>query len=92
MWILMLEAGVALFLSALALRSGQPRDIVAVSTNVRQQARLALGLRAAGLKPQDIEAQLLRLHPESMPPGGLADIGTREALDLLTRSAGWVGA
>lgn len=86
------QAGVALFLSALALRTGQPRDIVTVSTNERQQARLALSLRAAGLKPQDVEAQLLRLHPDRTPPGGLADIGTREALNLLARSAGWAGS
>ena len=73
----------------LALRSGQPRDVVAVSTHAQQMARFALGLRAAGLKPQDIEAQMLRLHPDRDPPHGLADIGTREALNLLARSAGW---
>lgn len=83
------QAGVAVLLSALALRSGQARDIVAVSTNERQQARLALGLRAAGLKPQDIEAQMLRVHPDRAPPEGLADIGTREALQILSRSAAW---
>ena len=54
-------------------------------------ARLAVGLRAAGLKPQDIEAQILRLHPDRDPPEGLADIGTREALNLLARSTGWAG-
>ena len=83
------QAGIALFCSALALRSGQPRDVVAVSTHAQQMARFALGLRAAGLKPQDIEAQMLRLHPDRDPPHGLADIGTREALNLLARSAGW---
>lgn len=85
------QAGVALFLSALALRTGQPRDLVAVSLHESQVARFALGLRAAGLKPQDIEAQILRLHPDRDPPSGLADIGTREALNLLARSAGWSG-
>lgn len=85
------QAGIGLFLSALALRTGQPRDIVAVSTHESQVARLALGLRAAGLKPQDVEAQILRLHPDRDPPSGLADIGTREALNLLARSAGWPG-
>ena len=85
------QAGVALFLSALALRTGQPRDLVAVSLHESQVARFALGLRAAGLKPQDIEAQILRLHPDRDPPSGLADIGTREALNLTARSAGWSG-
>lgn len=78
--------GVALFLSALALRSGQSRDIVAMATNEQQAARLALSLRAAGLKPQDVEAQLLSIHPNELPPQGLEQIGTREAAQLLSQS------
>ncbi|OBX20314.1 hypothetical protein A9995_00865 [Erythrobacter sp. QSSC1-22B] len=81
------HGGVALFLSALALRSGQSRDIVALSTNEQQAARLALSLRAAGLKPQDVEAQLLRIHPHELPPQGLEQIGTREAAQLLAQGA-----
>lgn len=80
------QGGVALFLSALALRSGQTREIVALATNVQQAARLALSLRAAGLKPQDVEAQLLRIHPDGSPPQGLDQIGTREAAQLLNRA------
>jgi hypothetical protein len=85
------QAGIALFLSAVMLKSGQPRDIAAVSTHHSQMARLGIGLRAAGLRSQDIEAQLVRLHPDRDPPNGLADIGTREALNLLTRSTNWPG-
>ena len=80
------HGGVALFLSALALRSGQSRDIVALATNEQQAARLALSLRAAGLKPQEVEAQLLRIHPHDLPPQGLDQIGTREAAHLLAQS------
>lgn len=79
------QGGVALFLSALALRSGQSRDIAALATNEQQAARLALSLRAAGLKPQDVEAQLLRIHPNELPPQGLEQIGTREAAQLLAQ-------
>ena len=80
------QGGVALFLSILALRSGQPRDIAAVSTNRQQIARLALGLRACGLRPDEVVAQLLRIHPGSSPPSGLDHIGTREAAQILAQS------
>lgn len=80
------QGGVALFLSALALRSGQSRDIVALATNEQQAARLALCLRAVGLKPQEVEAQLLRIHPHELPPQGLEQIGTREAAQLLAQA------
>lgn len=81
------HGGVALFLSALALRSAQSRDTVALATNEQQAARLALSLRAAGLKPLDVEAQLLRIHPDELPPRGLEQIGTREAAQLLAQGA-----
>lgn len=80
------QGGVALFLSALALRSGQPRDDVALSTNEHSMARLALGLRAAGLKATEVEAQMLRIHPDHNPPEGLDEIGTREAAQFLAGS------
>jgi hypothetical protein len=81
------QAGVALFLSALALRSGQSRDVVTLATNEQQSVRLALCLRAAGLKPQDVEAQLLRIHPNDLPLQGLEQIGTREAAQLLAQGS-----
>ena len=63
------RAGVSLFLTALAMGSGQPRETVTLSTTERQLARLAIALRAAGLKPDAIEQQFLYLHPEvSLPP------------------------
>lgn len=64
------HAGAAIFLTALALASGQDRDLAALSASESRHARLALALCAAGLKPQAVEEQLLLLHPEaSLPPG-----------------------
>lgn len=79
------NAGVALFLTALASRSGQSREMAAVSTNEHQMARLALGLRAAGLSPEAIDLQLLTIHPEMIPPAEIADIDCREAAQLLVQ-------
>lgn len=63
------DAGVALFLSALALGSGQGRDEAVISTHEGQLARLALALCSAGLDPRAVEHQFLALHPEvTLPP------------------------
>ncbi len=84
---LMLEnAGVAIFFTALAARSGQSREMALLSSNERQAARLALGLRAAGLRAPQIEEVILQLHPEAMPPSGIATLSEREALQLLAES------
>ncbi|MXP28546.1 hypothetical protein GRI58_06895 [Porphyrobacter algicida] len=72
-------AGVGLFLSALAIRSGQTREMVTSSTNPQLIARLILGLRAAGLKPTEVEAQVLRILPEAELVPDLDSIGIREA-------------
>lgn len=70
---LMIEhAGIATFLSALAFASDQPREDAVASTNPRQTARLALAMRATGLKGSAIEGQLLILHG-SIPAG--IDVG-----------------
>lgn len=81
------QAGAAIFLTALASRSGQTRDLAAISTNEQQLARLLLGLRAAGLKPAEVEAQALRIHGDMASLDGLDDIGTREAAQLLAQGA-----
>src|SRR5690606_2970551 len=46
------HAGVAIFLSAVAMGSGQARDLAVLATNERQASRLVLALRAAGLKSE----------------------------------------
>jgi hypothetical protein len=77
------HAGVALFLSALALASGQKRDLVVLSTNDRQLARLAIALRAAGLKQAEVEAQFVLLHPDVVLPEGFDALRADSAVMLL---------
>lgn len=62
------QAGVAIFITALALMTGHERDAVVLATTAGQQARLALLLLAAGLAPSAVEAVLLRFHPDAAIP------------------------
>jgi hypothetical protein len=80
------DAGVALFVTGLALGSGQDRDLAVLSTNEAQVARLALALRAAGAKPQAIEEQFLALHPDIALPEGFDRLGADRAAALLATS------
>ena len=80
------HAGVAIFLSALALASGQDRDLAALSTSDSQMARMTLALRAAGLKQQAVEEQLLALHPESAIPADMDGLGADRAAAILAVS------
>tara|TARA_R100001126_G_scaffold56309_1_gene31961 strand:- start:653 stop:1033 length:381 start_codon:yes stop_codon:yes gene_type:complete len=77
------RAGVALFLTALATRSGQSRTAAVLSTNNRQTARLALGLRAAGLSGEDAERQVLRINPQAEPPAEAVTIDPDDARRLI---------
>lgn len=85
------HAGVAIFLSTLALASGQDRDLAALSVSESQIARLALALRAAGLKQQAVEEQLLSLHPQSALPRGMERLGADRAAAILAVSGDIVG-
>lgn len=78
------HAGASLFVTALALRSGQPRDVICLSTHGTQLARLALTLRAAGLGEDVIERQILTLHPEAMLPDGLERLSPDRAAAILS--------
>ena len=80
------HAGVAIFLSALAMASGQHRDMAVLATNEGQLARLALALRAAGLQPQLVEEQFVALHPDVALPAGFDQLGSDRAAALLARS------
>ena len=86
------HAGVALFLSALAAGSNQQRDLAALSTNDGQLARLALALRAAGLKPKEVEAQFVYLHPEVALPEGFETLGADRAAAMLSAAGRWSAA
>lgn len=77
------HAGSAIFLSALALASGQDRDLATLATSEGQYARLALALRAAGLKPQAIEEQFMTLYPDVTLPDNFDQLGADRAAALL---------
>ena len=77
------RAGAALFLSALAARSGQTRVAAVLSTNHQQTARLALGLRSTGLESADVERQVLRLDPQAVPPREISALPSEDARRLL---------
>ena len=80
------HAGTAIFLSALAAASHQERELAVIATNDRQLARLALALRAAGLKPKDIEEQFLYIHPDVSLPEGFDALRADRAMELLATS------
>lgn len=77
------HAGVGLFATALALVSGQDRDVVLLSTAERRPVRLALALRAAGLTREAIEEQFLTLDAEVAPRVDWDRVGTDHAAALL---------
>ena len=52
----------------------------------RQFARLALGLRAAGLKQQAVEEHFLYLHPQVALPDGFDTLRPDRAAALLASS------
>jgi hypothetical protein len=77
------HAGLAIFSTALAMASSQERDIAVLSFADRQFARLALALRAAGLKQQAVEEQFRYLHPEIALPDGFDRLRADRAAALL---------
>jgi hypothetical protein len=80
------EAGVALWLTTLAARSGESRDRTACAAADPNLGRLLLTLRAAGATPAEAERQALRVQPDAVLPSGLEDIGTREAAQWLAEA------
>lgn len=80
------HAGIAMFLTALSLASGQDRDLTVMSTNEGQLARLALALRAAGLRPDAVGEQFATLHPEVELPSGFEALDADRAASLLASS------
>jgi hypothetical protein len=81
------RAGLAIFATALAMASGQPRDLTVLSFSERQYARLALALRAAGLKLPAAAAQFLYLHPEVDLPEGFDGLSADRAAALLSSAS-----
>lgn len=85
------HAGSALFLTALSLGSGQDRDLAALSTNDSQLARLALALRASGLKQPGVDEVFLALHPDVALPHGFDQLGPDHAAALLAAAVPHAG-
>lgn len=89
------NAGVSLFVTALAAGSGQPRDVAVMATTEAQVARLVLSLGACGLPPEAIVAQIMALHPDMALPEGLSALNPDIAGVILAEArrdrAGWRG-
>ena len=85
------QAGVALFLTALAASAGVDRDAAVLLMVPSNWPRLAVALRAAGLEVADVERQLLALHPDVALPEGLPGLSAESAAALLRRAGGIAG-
>jgi hypothetical protein len=77
------HAGSALFASALAALSREPRKQAVLACQEGQAARLALALRAAGLAPEAIARQFLLVDPAARPLRDLDAISPERARMLL---------
>jgi hypothetical protein len=85
------HAGVAIFATALAMASGQSRDMAVLSTNEGQLGRFALALRASGLRQDAVVEMFASLHPDISLPEGFETLGPDRAAALLAHSAVYPG-
>ncbi|MDJ0977800.1 MAG: hypothetical protein QNI87_04630 [Erythrobacter sp.] len=86
------HAGLALFVSALAHRTGQSRDRAVLACHEMQAVRLAVSLRAAGLDATAIERQFLVLESQSNVPHQFVELTADAALAMLQDSEGFTYA
>lgn len=84
------HASLATFATALAMASGQQRDATVLSFSDRHYARLALAMRAAGLKQPAVAEQFAYLHPDIELPDGFDKLSPQHAATLLS-AAGPLG-
>lgn len=80
------HAGLAIFVTALAMASQQDRELAVMALSENQFARLALSLRAAGLTQGEVEKQFVFLHPEIDLPPGFDTLHTDRAAHMLASS------
>lgn len=85
------HAGVAIFATALGIASGQDRDVMVLSAAEDRPVRLALALRAAGLRQEAIDEQLLALHAEVRLAIDWHDVAPDRAAALLAAAAQQTG-
>ncbi len=81
------RAGLAIFTTALAMAAGQDRPMTILSFGENQLARLALALRAAGLRQDAVEEQFLYLHPDAVLPAGFDCVTAERAAAMLAGKA-----
>lgn len=79
------NAGVALFVTALALGAGFSRDMAILATHETQVVRLAVALRAAGAPLEAVHHQIITLHPASSIPDVFRELSVENATALLAR-------
>ena len=79
------HAGVAIFSVALALVTNQRHETCVLAMQQGQQARLALSLRAAGVKPSQVVETLLELHSAALLPPGFEQLSADRAAQILAR-------
>ena len=77
------DGGVALFLTTLALGSGQQRDAVALASGISQLPRLAVALVASGIGADAAARQVCAIHPGAAIPDGLERLAPEHAAALL---------
>ena len=80
------HAGFALFATALGVLAKQPRELAVLGCHERQGARLALGLRAAGLDDRGIAQQFALVEPAERLPQGIGDLTPAQAQAILNHS------
>lgn len=80
------HGGVALFATTMAIACDLPRDACLFAMQEGQATRLALALRAAGLRSTVIEENLLALDPGSGAPFGISGVTPEQAAALLAES------
>lgn len=80
------NSGVALFLTALGMGTGLPRETAIMCTTESQMPRLALSLVAAGLGKDGLIDTFCALHPDVALPEGLAQLHPDRAMALLGSS------
>ena len=85
------HGGLALFASALASLTGQPRELAVLSCHPEQLARLAIGLRAAGLSLEQVAQQFVVIQPDFALPDGFDQITRSQAREMIETSSLGVG-
>ena len=80
------HGGVALFATTMAIACDLPRDACLFAMQEGQATRLALALRAAGLRAAVIEENLLALEPGAGAPFGISGVTPEQAAALLAES------